>query len=32
VDGLLLAVLPTAERKPFLAALQAIVGHLEAAR
>lgn len=32
VDALLLAVLPAAQRKPFLAALQAIVGHLEAAR
>jgi DNA-binding MarR family transcriptional regulator len=32
VDALLLAVLPTAERKPFLAALQAIVRNLEAAR
>jgi MarR family transcriptional regulator, temperature-dependent positive regulator of motility len=32
VDALLLAALPTAERKPFLAALQAIVRNLEAAR
>jgi len=32
VDALLLAVLPTAQRKPFLAALQAIVRNLEAAR
>jgi MarR family transcriptional regulator, temperature-dependent positive regulator of motility len=32
VDALLLAVLPTAHRKPFLAALQAIVRNLEAAR
>jgi MarR family transcriptional regulator, temperature-dependent positive regulator of motility len=32
VDALLLAVLPAAQRKPFLAALQAIVRHLEAAR
>jgi len=32
VDGLLLAVLPKAQRKPFLAALQAIVRNLEAAR
>jgi DNA-binding MarR family transcriptional regulator len=32
VDALLLAVLPTAQRKPFLAALQAIVRSLEAAR
>ena len=32
VDGLLLAVLPAAERKPFLAALQAIVRNLETAR
>jgi DNA-binding MarR family transcriptional regulator len=30
VDGLLLAVLPQAQRKPFLAALQAIVSYLEA--
>jgi DNA-binding MarR family transcriptional regulator len=32
VDRLLLAALPTAERKPFLAALQTIVRNLEAAR
>ncbi len=32
VDARLLAVLPTAQRKPFLAALQAIVRNLEAAR
>jgi MarR family transcriptional regulator, temperature-dependent positive regulator of motility len=32
VDALLLAVLPRAQRKPFLAALQAIVRNLEAAR
>jgi DNA-binding MarR family transcriptional regulator len=32
VDALLLAVLPAAERKRFLAALQAIVRNLEAAR
>jgi MarR family transcriptional regulator, temperature-dependent positive regulator of motility len=32
VDKLLLAALPLAERKPFLAALQAIVRKLEAAR
>jgi DNA-binding MarR family transcriptional regulator len=32
VDGLLLAVLPKTQREPFLAALQAIVRNLEAAR
>jgi len=32
VDGVLLAVLPAAQRRPFLAALQAIVRNLEAAR
>jgi MarR family transcriptional regulator, temperature-dependent positive regulator of motility len=32
VDGLLLAVLPATERKPFLAALQSIVRNLEADR
>jgi MarR family transcriptional regulator, temperature-dependent positive regulator of motility len=32
VDAVLLAALPAAERKPFLAALQAIVRNLEAAR
>jgi hypothetical protein len=32
VDALSLAALPTAHRKPFLAALQAIVRNLEAVR
>jgi DNA-binding MarR family transcriptional regulator len=31
IDGLLLAVLPAAERRPFIAALQAIVKNMEAA-